>query len=264
MQRFAGIGLLMIMLTACARPGLGAGGATNGPSKTPPDVLGSWVLQHGSGASGPITVPDGSEVTITFDGERVSGRACNLYGGEYKLAEDGTLTISAIGMTEMACEEPMMTLEADFHAALAMVRRASVIGDSLTLSGEGAELVFARLPKVPDAELVGTHWTLTTLFQGDTASSVYGKGWLQLDANGTLSGSTGCRGFNASYSVSGDRLRISNLINEDPACEGGPGTQDDLALAVLGSGHATFSIAGQQLTLSGSDGQGLGYTAATE
>jgi heat shock protein HslJ len=211
--------LILLLLAACARFGAGGSGGSVEPSvPARPDLIGTWQLQHGSGPSGPITLPASAQLTIAFDAHRVSGRACNIYGGDYRLADDGTLTISAMSMTEMACEEPMMSLEAAYHAALALVRSAAVTDDRLTLTGSGVELVFTRVPEVPDAELVGTRWILSTLFQGDAASSVLGDGWLKLAADGTLAGSTGCRGFSASYAVSGDRLVVSDLVNEDNAC----------------------------------------------
>jgi heat shock protein HslJ len=166
----------------------------------------------------------------------------------------------------MACEEPMMSLEADYHAALALVRDAAIADGQLTLSGDGAELVFDRLAPIADANLIGTHWTLTTLYSGDTASSVAGKGWLQFDADGTLSGSTGCRAFDAAYVVDGDRLRISDIVIEDNACEAALRDQDELVQTLLPAGLA-FAIDGTQLTLSDAGivgGKGVGYTAAAE
>ena len=260
--------LILVLLVSCAR--LGAGGSSGatqfGSSPGAPNISGAWQLQRGSGASGRLDVPAGSRVTIAFDGQRVSGQACNIYGGDYRLESDGTIRLSAMSMTEMACQEPMMSLEAAYHAALLLVRHVAVSGDQLTLSGDGVELVFTRLAPVADADLVGTHWTLTTLFQGDVASSVIGRGWLQLDADGTLSGSTGCRGFDASYEVAGDRLRITHLVTEDNACEPSAKDQDQLVLDLLGGGLA-YAIDGQQLTLTDAGvvgGKGLGYSAAQE
>jgi heat shock protein HslJ len=95
---------------------------------------------------------------------------------------------------------------------------------------------------------------------------VIGEGWLQLDADGTLSGSTGCRGFDASYEVAGDRLRITHLVTEDNACEPSAKDQDQLVLDLLGGGLA-YAIDGKQLTLTDAGvvgGKGLGYSAAQE
>jgi heat shock protein HslJ len=254
--------LILLILAACAR--FGSGGAGSSPSAiTPAQLAGAWQLDRGSGPSGALTIPAGAQVTIAFEDDRVSGRACNLYGGTYRLGQDGQLTLSAMGMTEMACEEPMMSLEAAYHAALLRVKTATIDDGELTLHGDGVELVFTRPPVVADADLVGTRWTLTTLLQGETASSVQGEAWLQLRADGGLSGATGCRTFDGRYAISGDRLQVSDLVVTDNACEPGLDAQDRLVLDVLRGGIA-YAVAGPQLTLTDTGivgGRGLGYSA---
>jgi heat shock protein HslJ len=202
-------------------------------------------------------------VTIEFNGDRVSGQACNIYGGTYELGEHGELRLSAMQMTEMACEEPMMSLEAAYHAALALVRTASVDDGRLTLGGEGVELIFSRVPEVPAADLVGPRWTLTTLFQGDVASSVLGDAWLQLQTDGGIHGATGCRPFDGSYAVDADRLQVTDLVVTDNACEQSLDAQDRLVLDVL-HGGLRYEVNGRQLTLTDTGfvgGRGLGYSA---
>jgi heat shock protein HslJ len=272
-MRTAAILLILLLLASCARFGAGGSGGPGGSGSgaspsgiTSAQLSGSWRLLHGSGPDGTLHIPAATDITIAFEGFRVNGRACNLYGGTYRLGHDGALTLSAMGMTEMACEEPLMSLEAAYHAALALVKTAALDGNQLTLSGHGAELVFARVAPLADASLVGTHWTLVTLFQGDVASSTPGKGWLQLDADSILHGSTGCRGFDARYAVAGDRLRISGLVVEDNACEPDTVAQDRLVLEVL-RGGLRFVIRGRDLTLTDAGvvgGKGLGYVAAAE
>jgi heat shock protein HslJ len=263
-MRSAAALLILLLLAACARFGPGGSIPGNGPPAiTPAQLAGAWQLDHGSGPGGALTIPAGAPVTIAFEGDRVSGRACNIYGGTYRLGESGELTLSAMGMTEMACEEPLMSLEAAYHAALALVKTATLDGGGLALHGDGAELVFTRAPVNTDANLVGTRWTLTTLIGGDVASSVQGDAWLELDADGTLSGATGCRRFDGSYAVSGDRLRITNLVTADNACEPGLDAQDRLVLDVL-RGGLRYDVAGRQLTLTDTGvvgGAGLAYTA---
>ncbi|HEY7527278.1 MAG TPA: META domain-containing protein [Candidatus Limnocylindria bacterium] len=254
--------LSLLLLAACAR--YGSGGSLPGPSTiSPTELRGAWQLDHGTGPGGALQIPAGSEVTIAFEGERVSGRVCNLYGGTYRLGDGGQLTLSAMGMTEMACAEPIMSLEAAYHAALGLVKTATVDGEELTLHGDGVELVFRRVPPVADADLVGTRWTLSTLLEGDVASSVQGDAWLQLAPDGTLRGATGCRGFDGSYAVDADQLRVSDLVVADNACEATLDAQDRLVLDVL-RGGLRYDLAGRQLTLTdagGVGGRGLVYSA---
>ena len=264
MRRLALLALTLVVLTACARLGGGGAGSqdpggTSGVERS--DLAGAWQLVRGTGPDGEIRVPSGAHVTIAFEGDRVSGQACNMYGGTYRLGEDGQLTLTAMGMTEMACQEPLMSLEAAYHAALAMVSKAAVADDRLTLEGDGVELVFDRQPPVADAALVGTFWNLETLIQGETASSVSGKAWLVLNPDGTLSGSTGCRDFSASYLLGGRRLTVERLINTDIACKPDVAAQDDLVLRVLSAGPA-IEIDGEQLTLTAAGDAGLGYRVA--
>jgi heat shock protein HslJ len=260
MRAFAAI-LLVLLLAACARFAPGAGDSVQPSSDGPPDVNGAWVLTSGTSGGEPITVPDDYRVTITFtDGDQVGGQACNHYGGTYDLRDDESISFSAMSMTEMACEEPMMTVEAAYHAALAAVTRVERSGDVLTLSGDGAELVFEQLAPVPDAALRGTRWALESLIQGDAVSSVSDGGWLQLDADGTLSGSTGCRNFDGAYVVTGDTVTITQLATTDQACTGLVEAQDRHVIEVIEGGFMV-AIDGDRLTLTLVDGNGLDFRA---
>jgi len=67
----------------------------------------------------------GVDATIGFSGGEVSGSSsCNSYTGTYEASSGGayggapTLSITNVGGTEMACEEPVMDQEARFVAAL--------------------------------------------------------------------------------------------------------------------------------------------------
>jgi heat shock protein HslJ len=143
---------LVLLLAGCARFAPGAGGSsTPAPSHGAPDLSGAWLLVSGVGPDGRFEWPDSYRITIRFDDGEVGGQACNHYGGTYQLTDGGEIGFSAMSMTEMACEEPMMSAEAAYHAALAAVARADRAGDELTLSGGGAELVYQLLPDVPDA-----------------------------------------------------------------------------------------------------------------
>ena len=83
-------------------------------------------------------------MTFVVDGSNVSGRsACNQYFGKFALV-DGRMTLGGLGGTEMACEEPIMTLEGAYLAGLAKVDAARMDGEALVLTGPGTELRFER------------------------------------------------------------------------------------------------------------------------
>jgi heat shock protein HslJ len=221
---------------------------------------GAWVLDRGEGPGGPIQVPDGWRVTLNFIGEdEFGGQACNHYGGTYDRGANGAVTFSNMSMTEMACEEPMMTVEAAYHAALGAVTHAARSGDELTLRGEGTELVYSLVPPVPDEALQGTRWMLESLIQGDAVSSVLGDPWLVLEADGTMTGSTGCRDLSGRYVVSGDQLMWTDLRVEGE-CAANLEQQDRMVIGVLE--QPIVAIEGNHLTLSRPEGTGLGYLAS--
>jgi heat shock protein HslJ len=252
--------LVALVLTACARfaPG-GGGSASPEPSASAPNLGGAWVLRLGRGPDGEIVVPDDYRITLIFTGNEVGGQACNHYGGRYQLSADGTFRLGAMSMTEMACAEPMMTVEAAYHAALNDVRAVAREGEVLTLSGEVTELVFDLLPPVPDAALQGTRWVLESLISGDAVSSAQGDAWLVLEADGTMTGSTGCRDLSGRYVVRGDQVAWTDL-RADGECGARLEQQDRAVLGVLE--QPIVAVDGDRLTLMLPNGEGLGFRAA--
>jgi heat shock protein HslJ len=242
------IGLLLALLTsACGLFG------------TSVDLDGSWVLVEGSHDGQPIAPPAGSSVTLNIDGTEIGGTsACNHYGGTME-RDGGSITIGALSMTEMACDEPIMALESAYLAALASVTAATRAGDTLTLTGPGTELAFEIVPPEADAELTGTAWVLESLVSGDAVSSVMGEATLTLADDGTLSGSTGCRSFSGDYEADGTTLVIGDLAVDLRACDETNAAQDEAVLAVLGS-DPTFTIEGARLSLRDAE-SGLDYRA---
>jgi len=87
--------------------------------------------------------PAGVEITALFEREQVAGLAgCNNYFAGYE-SGDAALTISALGMTMMACSEPAMQSEMAFSSALASAKSYSISGETLEIAYEGGRLVFA-------------------------------------------------------------------------------------------------------------------------
>lgn len=219
---------------------------------------GEWQLQVGTNQGVAIPLVPGSRITLKIDGARVGGSAaCNIYGGTLEVT--GTaIRISALSMTEMACQDDVMASEAAYLAALPLVTTAARDGSSLVLSGPQVELRFALVPPVPNADLVGTAWVLDSVIGGEVVSSTVGEAaTLQLNADGTLAGTTGCRAFGARYTVSGSQLQVTDLVTDKRACGTELVGQDAHVLAVIGASPA-FTIEGSGLTLT-SAAKGLGY-----
>ena len=249
----------MLALAACGP--VADPGDADGPAS---ELDGAWHLVAGRDADGPFPL-GGHEVTLLVDGEEASGRsACNSYMATVAVGQggEGSVAFSGIGGTEMGCEPAVMQLEQRYVDALGAVEDADRGAQGLTLSGPDVRLDLELDPPVRDAALVGTTWTIEALLDGvdadDSVSSVLPGGHLTLDATGSLSGSTGCRGFRAGWTREGDRVQVEGL-EEDAAtgvCADAAETQHRHVLAVLRDGF-TADVDGDVLVLVAAGGQGL-------
>lgn len=224
------------------------------------EIDGSWTFQDGTRDGAPITTIAEAPVTLTIEGSEVGGiAACNHYGGT--LERTGSqIVISALSMTEMGCDEPTMALESAYLAALAEVNLATRVGDRLTLTGPGLQLDFTLVPPEADAPLTQTPWILDSMVSGDAVASVIGDGSIAFSDDGTLTGSTGCRGFGGTFEMDGSTLHIGQLVTDDRACTDELAAQDADVLELLES-SPTFSIGGRRLSLRAGD-RGLDYVVA--
>jgi heat shock protein HslJ len=243
---------LMLVLAGCS---LLSGGTTG-------SLDGEWQLQAGTNQGQAIPIVAGSHVTLKINGAQVGGTAaCNSFGGKLQRS-GGTITISELIQTEMAClDDRLMASEAAYLAALPRVTTAARTGNSLVLSGPQLKLTFALVPPPANAGLVGTVWVLNSLINGDAVSSTVGaRATLQLKADGTLSGSTGCRDVTGRYAVSGDQVHVTLDPYDTIGCAAGIGEQDVQVLGVISDGFS-FVINGRSLTLTAGS-KGLGYVAS--
>ena len=249
---------LALVVAACGDPGTadqpgGDGGdatTSTRPSVTTPD--GSWIL-----ASGAPTV-DGFPISLTLEGQQFSGRAaCNQYGGTIAVSgSDWRLT--EMFMTEMGCETEVMRAEQAFITALRNVSTWSIVDGALTLEGPDQPLVFTPAPQIPTDELIGTTWILETILDGDTATTPVGDpATLFLDADGTVTGSTGCRDLVGTW-VDTDAQIFFPDFAADGECSPDVADQDGIVVTVLGDGFRP-TIEGDLLTITSMGDQGLVY-----
>jgi heat shock protein HslJ len=157
--------------------------------------------------------------------------------------------------------EPAMAAEAAYLAALGRVREIVRDGEELVARGDGVELRFATLPPPPTADLVGTSWVLDTVLVGDVAASPIGEpALLELNADGTFSGSTGCRSFSGGWTEQGDQIVAPSWGLDEETCPAELSAQDDHIVSVIGDGFIP-TIDGDLLTLMDPGGVGLVYRA---
>jgi len=94
------------------------------------DLRGTWLAEDIDGAG----VIDNAQSTLEFTNDgRVAGRGgCNRYGGSVK-AESGSILLSELFSTKMACAPALMDQETRYMAALQAVRSYRMENTSLVL-----------------------------------------------------------------------------------------------------------------------------------
>ena len=102
-----------------------------------------WVLTSLNGNS-PVKM---SRITLTFAEGMATGFAgCNRYGGEYTMADNGTLTILEIANTEELCLMPkgVMPQEAEYITSLSLATNYSFSEEKLEIfTASGGVLIYA-------------------------------------------------------------------------------------------------------------------------
>jgi Heat shock protein len=257
----AAVGTAVILVaTACATPqGPGAPGDEWPAGR---DFLATTVTENGE----PKAIVEGTRIRVGFeDGGRISAYAgCNHMGGTGRI-EAGTLIVTDLGMTEMGCPGDLM--EQDSWVADLLTGRPTVRlnGDELTLATATITMVLLdREVADPDRPLVGTAWTVTTVFANDGAStSVHPvPAVLTIEADGSFTATTGCVGgeLRGTATVAGPSVTFT--VTEEKPCLGGSNEFDEAVRATL-TGELTYEIEADFLRLLRPSGDGLGLSAGT-
>jgi len=145
---FLAASVAIVALAGCATGTATPGGETDA-------LEGNWTLVSASDAEGALPLDDETVVTLEF-GENVGGTsACNSYFATI-IGGPGTIEVSGIGQTEMACMDGnKMEVESRYTAALGASNRAVYEGEELLITGPDIELRFepsanASLPPADD------------------------------------------------------------------------------------------------------------------
>jgi len=206
---------------------------------------------------------NGSTVTLEFsDDGRITGSAgCNHYFAGYGI-KGTAITIGQAGSTEMYCAAAGVMDQESLYLAL-LQKAASVTAGNDRLSFADAKgtaiLSFTRIiPPAPEP-LVGTNWTLDSVYSGDAVSSVIAGTTITtvFGGDGSVTGSAGCNQYFASYNVTGPSISIGPAGSTKMYCTS-PGVmqQESTYLASL-SRAAAFTITGNRLNLADANGTTL-------
>lgn len=211
-------------------------------------------------------LPAGIRLTLDFnDAGGVGGTAgCNSYFGTVAFTAGG-ISITGIGSTEMACEPGVMDREARFLAALGRATSFTLDDQHLSLAAADGTVSIDLVPFVPEADrpLGGTTWHLTTLIDGDAASSTVAgtEPTLEVDdVAGQIGGSSGCNQFGGPAEFGDGTVVIGDLISTKMACEPAVMDQETFVFEVLAAA-TTWEIEGTTLRITALDGRALEFTA---
>ncbi len=107
-------------------------------------VAGTWTLDSGKSADGPLLPVDGAAILleVAADGTASATAGCNQMGAQVSAQEDGAISIAGTFSTLKACEDALMELEQQYMTALESVTSYEEANGQLHLSGTDTELAF--------------------------------------------------------------------------------------------------------------------------
>jgi heat shock protein HslJ len=213
-------------------------------------------------------VPDPDDYLVVFrpDGSAEIKADCNVVGASY--AVEGTSMNIQLGPTTMAfCGED--SLDQQYLALLGSVDSFGIEGERLILglrddagrmglveggAARGASAAGANAQEL----LVGRIWSLTQLngqptAPGTTITAEFG-------ADGQVSGSGGCNGYGAVYTVQGQTIDIGPIASTMMACAQPVMQQETDYFGAL-EAAATFQVSPDQLTLADAGGNAIAVYA---
>jgi heat shock protein HslJ len=246
--------------------------STNTPAPTPVTVdvnqlyANPWVLVGQGDPANPTVVDKGVVITLEFtpDGQLAGFGGCNNYSGSFQAATDGTMTISPLATTRMACPTGM-DQESIYLSALQTAR-------SFNFNNQERLVITYSDPSQPDQVLIfsssqksltGTNWVLVSY--GDPASPQAVPADTVITAifspDGYVSGTSGCNQYNATYTLQDQQMTLGPVAMTQMACPTGMDIEQAY-LSSLGTAQQ-YAIQGLELSITYNQGAGvLTYTAA--
>jgi heat shock protein HslJ len=225
------------------------------------------VLVASGDPANPAVVGEGAVVSLVFspDGHLSGVSGCNNYSASFQASTDGTISVSAISTTRMACPEGMEKEAAYLEALQSAV--------SFNFNAEGRLQIMFGSQVAPEQVLVyassaqpltGTSWIL--LSYGDPAAPQTVPADMIISAvfstDGMLNGFGGCNQYSASYTVQDTQMTLGPVAMTQMACPTGMEVEQTYLYALQAASE--YAISGQFLTIKYNQGaEVLNYTAAS-
>jgi heat shock protein HslJ len=211
----------------------------------------------------------GTSVTLGFDGDRLSaGAGCNTTSAAYRL-DGARLVVEGPGMsTLIGCPPELEAQDRWLNGFLADGPELRLDGEELTLtSADGDTAMTLSDGGRAASPLVGTTWTLASVLDGDTASSIPSglePPTIRIGEDGMAELFLGCnRGGAAAGTTTteqGDVLTFGPIRTTRMACAEPASGLEATVLRVLES-DPTYMITGNTMVLTAVDGTTLEYLA---
>ncbi|MEJ2710494.1 MAG: META domain-containing protein [Anaerolineales bacterium] len=267
---------MAVLLAACSTPAPAPATGTPEPAIPTPTTISQievdrlyntlWILVGYGDPGNPTVVDPGLRISAEFTPEgQISGfGGCNNYSGTFEASADGTLSLSPLATTLMACPQGM-ELESAYLDALQNPQGFAFSPEGrleikyLNPSGEEHKLVYAS----GQATLTENVWVM--LSYGDPNSPQTVPPGILLTANfsvdGNMSGFSGCNSYNVGYATQDGEITLGPVASTMMACPTGM-EEEQAYLEALGSVQ-NYEIKGNALTLTYNQGtEALNYTAA--
>ncbi|CAL9491604.1 META domain-containing protein [Streptomyces sp. enrichment culture] len=235
--------LLLLPLTAAC--GTARAGTDSGSAGAEQRIAGvRWDVDSVTAGGTTHRAPSDAHLTVDDGGRAEGNYGCNRLRG--RAAFDGDRVTLTIGITLMACPEPVMDFErhlADTLRNQPLTTRAD--GDRLTLTADDGTSV--RLSRAEHAPLRGTRWSIAL-------PGADGRAHLTVDREqGTVSGSTGCNHVSADATVRDGHITLGAPSTTRMMCEGSLMDVEETVLKLF-DGRAEYRIEYRNLTLTSDDG----------
>ncbi|WP_162907625.1 META domain-containing protein [Allorhizocola rhizosphaerae] len=230
------------------------------PSAGTPEVLGRTFLS--TSVSG-HALAEGTRISLMFPekGKISANAGCNHLFGDVTF-EGGRMKVSDMGGTDMACDKPRMDQDDWFIKFVTAGPAYTLTGNDLVLKGDSTEIKLQdREVADPDRPLAGRRWTVDSLLDSESASSVPQGAQAYLEFQGDkVTGNTGCNSLGGTFSQQDKTITFSNVATTKMAC---PGPEGQLERAVVGvlDGTVDYTIEANRLVLKHPSGRGLQLTS---
>ncbi|MCA3180002.1 MAG: META domain-containing protein [Burkholderiaceae bacterium] len=213
--------LAATLAAGCATKPASSGAVAPPPPAAPPPFEGTaWTLASLEGRP----VPSGSDATLRFEGERVSGSdGCNRFAGPWSGRGTSLRIGPNLAATQRACPDAQRALADAYGRALIGATAWRIDGTTLRLLGDGGTPLAALEPQ--PTGLAGTAWRIVAYNTGRQSVTSVGVGaplTIEFGTAGGVRGSAGCNTYSGAWTESAGRVTIGPLRTTRMACADPP------------------------------------------